>query len=370
MKKKKKIIMILCGLLLLLFITIGGILVAKQNQLNQLIQMNSDEMFEADIKSIKDAKISYATFDCGDIQYYSYTSREMKKKEKTNWIYEIGSISKTYLALLVSKAVEEGKIKLSDSIANYLDLPKDKYYPTIERLLTHTSGYKAYYLTSEMISNHLSGNNDFYKVSKEKILKKVKTISLKDKDYGFVYSNFGISVVSLVIEEVYQKSYRELMMDLILNELGLTTTSIAPQNQLTTNSLTGYWKWEENDGYLPAGGILSTIEDQVRYLSYYLSETSTMVKNTYESKKEIHASNPTYEKMGIRMDEIGLTWIIDTKNHFYWHNGSTTNFTSYLAFDPIHQKGVVILANFGSNKKIPVTVIGPRLMMELLEETR
>ncbi len=52
-----------------------------------------------------------------------------------------------------------------------------------------------------MIANKFSQDNDFYGISKKDILNKIDSIKLKDKDYEFEYSNFGISVLGLVLEK-------------------------------------------------------------------------------------------------------------------------------------------------------------------------
>lgn len=48
-------------------------------------------------------------------------------------------------------------------------------------------------------------------ITKDEILNKVKTITLEDKDYKFNYSNFGISVIGLILEEVYNRDFVTLM---------------------------------------------------------------------------------------------------------------------------------------------------------------
>lgn len=298
---------------------------------------------------MKDGKITYEVYDNDGEQ------------NDTNYEYEIGSISKTFVSLMLSKAISENKINLEDSICTYLDLDEDKYYPTIERLITHTSGYKAYYFDQQMIINKFSERNDFYNIDKEKILDKVKKIDLEDKDYKFEYSNFGIAVIGLVLEKVYDKDFVSLMNEFIRNELGLENTKVASCN----GNLSGYWNWKQNDGYIPAGAIISNIEDMANYLALYLNSNEDYVNNTTQELKEINANNDMYEKLNIRMDKIGMAWMIDTENDMIWHNGGTSKFNSYLAFNKEKNIGVVILGNIGSNKKIPMTVIGTRLMSEL-----
>lgn len=218
--------------------------------------------------------------------------------------YEIGSISKTFVGLLCAKAIFEGKLNLDDSISSYLDLGDARYYSTIERLLTHTSGYKSYYFDSKMIGNKLARiSNDFYGISRADIFEKAKQINLENRDYSFEYSNFGISVLGLVLEKIYNDSFTNLMNNYISSELGLSDTRVAKQ----TGDLDKYWKWKANDGYIPAGSIISNIK--------------------------------------------------------VWHNGATTDFNSYIGFNKDKKKGVVVLSNLNANDKISMTVIGAKLLL-------
>lgn len=283
------------------------------------------------------------------------------EEEKQIYDYEIGSISKTYVSLLLSKAVEDNKINMNDSINKYLELDNDKYYPTIERLVTHTSGYNAYYFDPQMIANKFSQDNDFYGISKKDILNKIDSIKLKDKDYEFEYSNFGISVLGLVLEKVYDKDFTALMNEFITEEIGIKNTKVA----ICEGNLGNYWNWKKDDGYIPAGAIISNIEDMAEYLQMYLNSDEQYVVNTYAPKKEIHVDNYMYNKLGINMDKVGMAWMIDSENNFVWHNGATSNFNSYIAFIKEKNIGVVVLSNLSPNKKIPATVIGGKMMQEL-----
>lgn len=274
--------------------------------------------------------------------------------------YEIGSISKTFVGLLCAKAISEGKLNLDDSISSYLDLGDARYYPTIERLLTHTSGYKSYYFDSKMIGNKLARiSNDFYGISRADIFEKAKQINLENRDYPFEYSNFGISVLGLVLEKIYNDSFTNLMNNYISSELGLSDTRVAKQ----TGNLNKYWKWKANDGYIPAGSIISNIKDMASYLNMYMSGAKDYNEMTYAKIKDINANNAVYEKMNIRMDAVGTTWIIDEKNNIIWHNGATTDYNSYIGFSKDKKKGVVVLSNLNANDKISMTVIGAKLLL-------
>jgi CubicO group peptidase (beta-lactamase class C family) len=65
------------------------------------------------------------------------------------------------------------------------------------------------------------------------------------------------------------------------------------------------------------------------------------------------------------MDAAGIGWMLDTKDNIIWHNGGTTNFNSYVAFNKHKQIGVVILSNLSPKAGIPAVVMGAKLMSGL-----
>ena len=119
-------------------------------------------------------------------------------------------------------------LSLDDTIDKYLELPARLKYPTIKSLLTHTSGYKSFYLERGMSANHLKKRNDFYGITKEQILKRLSRTKINtSKQHSFLYSNFGYTVLGLVLESIYNKPYTQLANDFVQNELGMTHTHIA-----------------------------------------------------------------------------------------------------------------------------------------------
>ena len=81
--------------------------------------------------------------------------------------------------------------------------------------------------------------------------------------------------------------------------------------------------------------------------------------------EEIHASTKEYEMMGIRMDEIGMAWILDSENDILWHNGGTGDYNCYLGFQPETGTAVVVLSNLAPGYRIPATVLGVKRLLEL-----
>ncbi|MGL5351890.1 MAG: serine hydrolase domain-containing protein, partial [Clostridium sp.] len=306
------------------------------------------------VGTIKDGKM--------EVVVYGNNGQVLPSEE---YQYEIGSLTKTFTTSLLCKAIDEGKVTLDCSINEYLNLPPKEYYPTLRRLVTHTSGYKGYYFDEQMISNFFSGEkNDFYGIGEEKINNKIGEISLENKDYDYNYSNFGLSVVGSVLAKVYDTDYTSLMNSYISDDLGLQNTKISDG----TGDLKGYWNWNENDGYLPAGGLVSTITDMMKYTKLQMSDEKQYISQSHKPIEDINSTSKRNEKMGIRMDAVGIGFIVDKENNFIWHNGGTSNFNSYIAFDKEKQVGVVILSNLSPKYRIPATVMGAKLIKSLQGE--
>ena len=69
-----------------------------------------------------------------------FSDLENAIKANVNTTYKIGSISKTFTAVLVLKAVEENKLKLHQTLDYYFPEVKNAEKITVEQLLTHRSG--------------------------------------------------------------------------------------------------------------------------------------------------------------------------------------------------------------------------------------
>ncbi len=138
--------------------------------------------------------------------------------------------------------IREEKVDINATIDQYLDLPKGNSYPTIEELLTHTSGYKGFYFESPMVSNFFKGRNDFYGITKDMVISKAGKLNLTDEEYKFNYSNYGYSVLGLILEAVYERDYATLMNEFVQEELKLANTQISNQS----GDLGKYWDWNSD----------------------------------------------------------------------------------------------------------------------------
>lgn len=358
--KRKNIVIVIVSCLSLLLIAFLVYVFIGISQMKKVPSLSFKDALEYTTKDNKEALITVGVIKDGVAEFKVY-GENGKEVENNEYTYEIGSITKTITALMLKKGEMEGKLNLEDSIDMYLSLPEGDNYPKIIDLLTHTSGYKPYYFETPMIKNFFKGRNDFYGINGEMVKERIGKINLDKESYGFSYSNFGFAVLGLVLESVYGESWKTLAEDFLLNELGLENTHVS----VGKGELGHNWQWREDDAYLSAGAVTSNISDMLKYAGYYLEEDE-LFGECQESVKTINASSSAYRTMGINMDQIGLSWIIDKENGIIWHNGGTGHYNSYIGFSKENNTAVVILSNLAPNYRIPATVLGLKLLMELI----
>ena len=354
---------IILSIVLLVGIALGSFFAFASYQMSKIPAMTFEEMLIYTTKGQSDAVITVGTIKNGEISYTAYGENGVVLPLQEE-MYEIGSITKTFTASLLCKAADEGKMNLDDAIDQYLNLPEKEYYPTVERLITHTSGYKSYYFEKPMVSNFLNRRNDFYGITNEMLMRQLGKIMLEDQNYPFKYSNFGFAAMGAVLEEVYDQDYATLMNTYISEELGLANTRLSDGS----DGLQNCWEWAESDAYLPAGAIISDISDMMRYVQIQMGEEFDYLSTAHEPLANVEATTGNYERMGIRIDAVGVGWMIDEENNIIWHNGGTGSYNCYLGFDKERQVAVVVLSNLPPNHRIPATVIGVKCLKDLQDE--
>lgn len=327
-------------------------------QMSKVPELSFQEALEYTTKDNAAAVITVGIIKDGNTSYtvYGENGKELPKELHT---YEIGSLTKTFTAAMVSKAAQDGEIDISATIDQYLSLPEGNVYPTVAALLTHTSGYKSHYIESPMISNFFTGKNSFLGVTKTMVVNKASELSVPKEDYPFNYSNFGYAVLGLILEEVYGDDYTTLANQ-FAKELNLSHTQLSTQN----GDLGKYWDWNDGDAYLSAGGLTSNVNDMLTYAQFQLDESGYFA-DCHKELRKVDAAPEQYKAMGINMDAIGMAWIIDSENGVVWHNGGTGNYNSYLGFSVDKNMAVIVLSNLAPNYRIPATVLGVKLFDEL-----
>lgn len=258
-----------------------------------------------------------------------------------NYYYEIGSITKTFTGILLSKAIEEGKVCLDDSISKYIsELDENNYYPTLRRLVSHTSGCPSDPEEYDTDSRFRS-ENPFNNFNRMMLIGKLKTMTFENKDYPFNYSNFGCSLVGYVLEMVYKKEFDVLMKEL-LEELDLSETfSFNPIINLNgydnENQNCGNYSWTKESAFCPAGYLYSNASDMLLYAKKQFSGNHSFIERSHKGNVAIHKEP---------LVEIGMFWVKYTDKKIIYHTGGSGCFNSILCIDLDKKNAIVMLSNY------------------------
>lgn len=157
--------------------------------------------------------------------YAKIETEEPFRSGGASWLF---SITKTYTATLVMKQMEAGKINPDSLIENYLPqnvLGKISGYEkiTVRMLLNHTSGIVNVTDLPEFFVRQM--NDPLNQPTIEDRLEMVKGEPLVfEPGTDFMYSNTNYLLLQLILENVSEKSYWQLLDEQILSPLQLTHT--------------------------------------------------------------------------------------------------------------------------------------------------
>jgi CubicO group peptidase (beta-lactamase class C family) len=165
-------------------------------------------------------------------QGYGLANVELQVPVKPETVFQSGSVGKQFTSTAVMMLVEEGKIKLDDSITKYLKgAPATWEQVTIRELLSHTAGFTDY-----------PKNFDFHKdYTEAQLLKIVEGMPL-DFTPGtkWSYSNLGYLTLGILIHQVTGEFYGDFLQQRIFQPLDMITTRIISEADIVPNRAAGY----------------------------------------------------------------------------------------------------------------------------------
>jgi CubicO group peptidase (beta-lactamase class C family) len=249
-------------------------------------------------------------------------------------LFEIGSISKSFVAIAVLQLAEEGKLDLHKPVTTYLPWLKieSKYAPfTTHHLLSHTSG--------------LSG---------VPLLMRVAVTTLRagfEPGSRWVYSNIGYVLLGFLLEAIDKKPFAEVMRQRVFNPLGMNASVPVISNEIRERVAVGYGPLQPDRpfpvrgklGEAPwievpeaAGSIAATASDMGNYLQMLLNHGAGAKRRVLSEKAFELLTRPVI-KSAFRGEDASYAyglWVNDANGHtLLRHTGGMVAFSSAMYAD-------------------------------------
>jgi D-alanyl-D-alanine carboxypeptidase len=258
--------------------------------------------------------------------------------------FRIGSITKMFTTAMIFQLIEEGKLKLTDTLAKFLPQVPNAEKITIAQILGHRSG-----IPNVRRSQTPQDNVNTLPITKDEMLTLIAN-GRPDFEPGTKhgYSNSGYLVLGLILEKITGRPYAENLEKRITGKIGLKDTYMATGNidvnkkEALTYMYLGEWKQmpETHPGILfSAGAIVSTPNDLNRFIQALFDA------------KIVSKESLAYMKTMVEGEGMGMEPFSFAGKTFYGHTGGADNYGAWLAYLPEEKLAVAYTTNA---KVIPV----------------
>lgn len=279
---------------------------------------------------------------------YGFAGGEGNAPVSATTVFQLGSISKQFLAAYVLQLAERGLLSLDDPVTRHL--PEFTRLPSavrVRHLLNHTSGIREPFSMPE----YRAGIEDLSRSAEEfgVILRQAPVDFAPESRWS--YSNANYMILALLVEQITGKPYERALADDVFGPLGLSSLrsctplpqepgearghvlrdgSIAPAAPENMN-------WIRGDG-----GLCGTAVDVARW-TRLLATGRVVSPQSYRTM-----SAPTRLEGGREVDYgLGLSLVAPDGQRKVAHNGAMLGFSASAAYYPDAELAVVVLTNRG-----------------------
>jgi len=331
-----------------LLVTFGAPVPGKADKIDDYItaQIKRLHVPGASLAIVRDGHITKA-------QGYGFANLELRSPATKETVYEIGSTSKQFTATAIMMLVEEGKVRLDDTITKYFpEAPQAWRGITIRHLLTHTSGIQNHVAVPHWLDVFRTNLAFETAPSRDELLKMFFKLPLEfQPGETWAYDNTGYYLLGIIIEKASGKSYWQFLDERIFNPLGMNATRSTDPQPIVRNRASGYeWKndhFENRPVLLPAvafsaGSLLSTVEDMAKWDAALYTE-KLLKKSSLDQMWTAPATNDGTDAPF----NYGFGWFIENYHghRLIQHSGGTPGFSSALYRFVSDKLTIIILTN-------------------------
>jgi CubicO group peptidase (beta-lactamase class C family) len=285
------------------------------------------------------------------VQGYGLANLEHQVPVHPDTLFQSGAIGKQFTAVAVLLLVEDGKLRLDDSIRKYLpDAPRSWAPITIRQLLNHTSGLptnpdgdiRAEYTDDELLRTIYQQQPNFAPGTR------------------WSYSNNAYVTLGIVIKKVSGVRYSDLLAQRVFAPLGMQTARQIDDRAVLPNRAAGY---EFRNGALRNQDWVSRTANSTADGTLYLSaldyarwEAGVIGHKVLRPESWAEIAQPA-QLASNRSYPAGFGWLLERSagQEVWRHSGNWQGFKTFIIRYLGDELTVVALAN--SDSAHPITIV-------------
>ncbi len=224
-------------------------------------------------------------------EFYAAGWHDRKNKIPANphALFKIASISKLYVAVSITKLVNDKRLSLDETLADYF--PKlvgrieNAEKITLRTMVQHRSGIP-----------NFTNNPDFWEDHSENALEFALDLPASfEPDKGYEYSNTNYLLLREIISKVVGYSHHQYIKEEILIPLGLKNTFSSLKEVDIDDVMSGYYVGFEEDFKTDYSGLIIATAEDVGIFLRALNDGSVF----NEGEQEIYSSIYVYKHTGL-----------------------------------------------------------------------
>lgn len=285
---------------------------------------------------------------------FGFANVETGERVTENTHFCIGSCTKSFTGLGFLKLLDEGRIDLNTPVKEIapeieIDNPWEDTHPVrVVHLLEHTAGFDD------------SHPNWFYFEGPVLSLKR----ALEEKTHlrrvrwqpgtRFGYSSPGFALAGYILEKVSRERYEDYLKRVLLEPIGMKTTTIGSSEECRRLLAVGYDRnsepfpvWYDYDE--PAGALNSSIKEMALFIQFMLNRGAVGQERIISDSLFDRIGKPTTTLAAKAGLESGYSFGIGTSYRggakWYSHGGAVPGFLAQYSYNLDHELGYVVLQN-------------------------
>lgn len=286
---------------------------------------------------------------------FGYTNDDHKTAITPDTIFSVQSSSKTYTAVAIMTAVQDGLLDLDTPITTYLpdftvhsifeEHPERKI--TLRMLLSHTAGFSH--------EAPVGNNFDLEPVTFEAHIQSISDTWLRfPVGTGYAYSNLGIDLAGYILQTVSGQPFAQYVQDRLLLPLSMVNSSFdMAQIRANPNRAVGHSSPRPEVPLeipmLAAGGLYTSANDMARFIQFHLNQGSaagqTVLSPALLDEMYTVPSPTEGNHEGYALGVARTQWHQGREAVIFSHGGGGFGFLSDMWWLPELKIGIVVLTN-------------------------